>query len=231
MGTSAASGASTDIGMGTGTGASTSSGTGTSTGAPASTDTGRWPVLAAAHAALRAVAAGLTADDLRLPTPCEQWSVAQVLQHAAGDQRAYAAAITGQDGPTENPFAPSGALESSPLELVESAIAASAGAFAAVAADAETVASPLPQGALAPRFVVGYCALDAAVHAWDIAAATGRPSPLTAGLAKDLMAAATELTEPLRNWGAYAAVVPAQPGDDDVAALLRYLGRDPEWRA
>jgi hypothetical protein len=25
--------------------------------------------------------------------------------------------------------------------------------------------------------------------------------------------------------------LPAQDGDDDVAALLRYLGRDPEWTA
>jgi hypothetical protein len=47
-------------------------------------------------------------------------------------------------------------------------------------------------------------ALDAAVHAWDVAAAAGLPSPLTARLA--------------------AALTPVAR-----AALLRYLGRSPEW--
>lgn len=71
------------------------------------------------------------------------------------------------------------------------------------------------------------CALDAAVHAWDIAVATGRPSPLGERMATHLRTAATGLIEPLRQWGAYADVVAAQPGDDAVAALLRYLGRNP----
>lgn len=153
------------------------------------------------------------------------------LQHAAGDQLADVAAITGEGGPTENPFAPSGTLDRSPVELVEAAVSSSAAAFATVARDAETVPSPLPQGALAPWLVAGYCALDAAVHAWDVAMATGQPSPLTPELAKELMAAATELTEPLRGWGAYAAVVPTEAGDDEVATLVRYLGRRPDWSA
>ena len=36
-----------------------------------------------------------------MPTPCDQWNVTQVLQHAAGDQRAYgayAAALEPQSG-------------------------------------------------------------------------------------------------------------------------------------
>ncbi|MDR7341366.1 hypothetical protein J2S69_005085 [Glycomyces lechevalierae] len=35
----------------------------------------------------------------------------------------------------------------------------------------------------------------------------------------------------MRAWGAYAAALEPQEGDDAVAALLRYLGRDPEWTA
>jgi hypothetical protein len=75
----------------------------------------------------------------------------------------------------------------------------------------------------------GACALDAAVHAWDIAVATGRPSPLTPELARPLLTVAREIVEPLRAWGAYAPALEADPADD-VAVLLAYLGRRPTWR-
>ncbi|GAA0372778.1 hypothetical protein NE235_30775 [Actinoallomurus spadix] len=74
----------------------------------------------------------------------------------------------------------------------------------------------------------GPAALDAAVHAWDIAVATGRPSPLAPGLAERLLPVAETLAEPLRGF-AYAPALDPRPADDATAALLRYLGRDPEW--
>jgi hypothetical protein len=72
----------------------------------------------------------------------------------------------------------------------------------------------------------GACALDAAVHAWDIAVATGQPSPLTTPMARDLLEVAATIVEPLRGF-AYGPSLPAAPGDGDVETLLRYLGRDP----
>lgn len=57
--------------------------------------------LAASHNALRAAVLGVGETGWTLPTPCDQWNVTQVLQHAAGDQRAHAAAITGHGGPAE----------------------------------------------------------------------------------------------------------------------------------
>ncbi|WP_329248395.1 maleylpyruvate isomerase N-terminal domain-containing protein [Actinoallomurus sp. NBC_01490] len=53
-----------------------------------------WDVLNQAHSALRTAVAEVADADWKLPTPCEQWNVAQVLRHACGDQLAYAAAIT-----------------------------------------------------------------------------------------------------------------------------------------
>ncbi|TMR10418.1 TIGR03086 family protein, partial [Nonomuraea turkmeniaca] len=50
-------------------------------------------------------------------------------------------------------------------------------------------------------------------------------------LARPLLTIAREIVEPLRAWGAYAAALAPAQGDDDVAALLRYLGRDPHWSA
>ncbi|WP_329248392.1 hypothetical protein OG417_01160 [Actinoallomurus sp. NBC_01490] len=93
---------------------------------------------------------------------------------------------------------------------------------------AQAVPSPLPQGPLPAETVVGAAALDAAVHAWDIAVAVGLPSPLSADLAALLTPVATTLAEPLRGF-AYAPALDPRPGDDAVAGLLRYLGRRPDW--
>jgi hypothetical protein len=67
-----------------------------------------------AHQLLRTAVAGVADGDTGGPTPCAEWNVTQVLQHAAGDQLAYAAAITGSGGPAENPFTPSGTPGTSP---------------------------------------------------------------------------------------------------------------------
>jgi uncharacterized protein (TIGR03086 family) len=197
-----------------------------------STDTPTaWTVIDLAHEALRSALAAVGEGDWQRPTPCSEWTVTQVLQHAAGDQLGFASAITGQPGPTENPFAPSGHIAGSPIELAETSMTAAAQAWATIDPTAETVPVPVPPNALPPAVGAGACALDAAVHAWDIAVAVGAPSPLTPEHAAQLHQTALLIVEPLRQYGAYAPALAPQPGDDAVAALLRYLGRDPEWTA
>ncbi|GAB0105656.1 hypothetical protein JMUB6875_46370 [Nocardia sp. JMUB6875] len=186
-------------------------------------------VLAASHRALIDVVAGIGADQWDNATPCSEWTVTQVIQHAAGDQLAYAKFLGIGDGPSYNPFEPSGAIEGGAAELVSAAIEPTAAAWATVSDDTETVPTPLPHGEL-PTPVAGVmCALDAAVHAWDIAIGTGQPSPLTDELAGHLLTAADGLIEPLRNYGVFAAVVEGAPASDTpvVDRLLAYLGRDP----
>jgi uncharacterized protein (TIGR03086 family) len=188
-----------------------------------------WTVITESLDLLEAVAAAVTDATAQAPTPCTQWSAAQVLQHAAGDQLAWAAAIGVGTGPAENPFAPSGHLDGSVDDLVRPALAAARAAWASVKADDDAVPTPLPQGPLPAAIAAGACALDAAVHAWDIAVALGRPGFLPAELAGQLLPAARAVVEPLRAYGAYAAALPPQPAADSAAELLRYLGRDPQW--
>ncbi|MEU8894901.1 TIGR03086 family metal-binding protein [Nocardia sp. NPDC048505] len=187
-----------------------------------------WTVLNEAHAALLTVVRGLTAADLDRKTPCAEWTVTQVIQHAAGDQLAYVAALGAGEGPAENPFAPSGTLTGSPAELVEPAVAAAAAAWAAVPADAQAVAVPLPPHTMTAELGAGACALDAAVHAWDLAVASGQSSPLTPELAARLLPVAHAIADPLRGF-AFADALSGN-GSDEVGALLRYLGRDPHWQ-
>ena len=163
------------------------------------------------------------------PTPCSAWTVTQVLQHAVGDQLAWAAAIGVGTGPAENPFTPSGLLTGSVDQLTEPALTTARTAWARVSADDDAVPTPLPQGPLPAATAAAACALDAAVHAWDIAVALGQPGGLPESLAARLRPAARSIVEPLRQFGAYAAALPARADDDHVAELLRYLGRDPQW--
>lgn len=93
-----------------------------------------------------------------------------------------------------------------PSAYLEAALAASAKAYESVAPDAEQVPTPLPQGAMPAWLAAGACALDAGVHAWDIATATGQPSPLTREMAAQLRVVAGEIVDPLRAYGAYAAL-------------------------
>lgn len=190
----------------------------------------KWDLLDQAYDALRTVVDGIPADALRAPTPCDQWNVGQVLQHAAGDQLAYAGRLTGGPGPAEDPFAPTGALAGSPAEVLEPALDAAAAAFAGVAPGTPEVAVPLPPFSLPAETAVAAAALDAAVHAWDIAVATGQASPLEPALAAALRPAAQALAEPLRGFAYAPARTPApDPEADPAGSLLAFLGRSPDW--
>lgn len=189
-----------------------------------------WNVLDSSLDRLASVTASLSHDDLTRPTPCSDWNVLQVLQHAAGDQVGYASALTGGPGPTYNPFDPSGDPSVDVKALVDDAIQTSATAWAGVAADSGPLETPLPVGPLSADVAAAACALDAAVHAWDVAVATGQPSPLDDELSTSLLDAAQNFVEPLRAF-AYAPVLPSEAGDSATDELLRYLGRDPHWTA
>ena len=190
-----------------------------------------YSALDASHHALRAAISELDVSHLNRATPCSEWTVTQVLRHAAGDQLGFASFLDGGPGPEDNPFAPSATPPQDPKAYLEHALNRSATAWAAVDPETEEVAVPVPPNKLSARVGAGACALDAAVHAWDIAMAVGRPSPLTPELSAELLEVARQLVEPLRQWGAFAAELPGQEGDDAEAELLRYLGRDPKWTA
>jgi hypothetical protein len=89
--------------------------------------------------------------------------------------------------------------------------------------DAAQVTTPLPQGPMAPADAAGAAALDAAIHAWDIAMATGQGSPLTPELALSLMPVAKSIVEPLRAYGVYAQALGRRTGRR--LAGRRVLGR------
>ena len=65
-----------------------------------------WNVITESLDLLEAAAESITEANRQAPTPCAQWTVTQVLQHAAGDQLAWAAAIGVGTGPSGEPLRP-----------------------------------------------------------------------------------------------------------------------------
>jgi uncharacterized protein (TIGR03086 family) len=178
---------------------------------------------------LHQVAIRVPAGQLDNQTPCSEWTVAQVLLHAAGDQHAWASVVGSSPPPAYNPFAPAKQLDTTIEDLIEPAIQAATAAWAGVDPAAGPVPTPLPPfPAMTPELAAATCALDAAIHSWDIAVATRQPSPLTAELARQLQPAADATAEALRGF-AYAPALLAEATDGPAATLLRYLGRNPNW--
>lgn len=199
-------------------------------GVPGIATSTTWAVLDTALGLLRDAAAAAGTGDRDRPTPCERWTVGQVAFHAAYDQFAWGSAVDGGPSAGVDPFDPPSSPDRSPLELVDAGIARAVTAWTAVAPGTPRVPTPLPTGPMPAQAAAYACAMDAAVHAWDLAVALGRPSPLTDDLAAELLPVARTFVEPLRRWGAFAAAVDG-PEAGAAHGLLRYLGRTPTWHA
>ncbi|MEU8033167.1 TIGR03086 family metal-binding protein [Streptomyces sp. NPDC049099] len=183
-------------------------------------------LLQQAHAYLREVVAEVPEEAWGRPTPCSEWTVRQVLNHARIDQHAYGLALVAER-PGEDSFQPADALHGDPVAELDKVLGAVADAYAQLPADAESV--PTPLGPLPLPLAAGAGALDAAVHAWDIAVATGQNRPLAPALAAGLRPAADHLVPRLRDYGVFAPPLASDGPQDEAAALLAFLGRNPQW--
>lgn len=91
-----------------------------------------FPVLTTSLALLRQVASGVSVGQLDNLTPCSDWTVAQVLLHAAGDQHAWASSISSSPPPAYNPFAPAKQLDGTIDDLIAPAIQTATTAWAGI---------------------------------------------------------------------------------------------------
>jgi uncharacterized protein (TIGR03086 family) len=179
----------------------------------------------AALDATRAVVAGITADQWSRPTHCDDWDVRTLLNHVVAGNWWAARLAAGEtiesvgteyDGDVVGPDA---------LDAYDRSAQAAAAVFEAPGAlDAPCAVSygPVPGSVYA-----GHRFIDVLIHGWDLATATGEPSPIT----PELAAACWEVVEPqldiLHASGMFGADQ-AVPDDADVATrLLLTLGRHP----
>ncbi|MEV1019457.1 TIGR03086 family metal-binding protein [Streptomyces sp. NPDC050264] len=188
-----------------------------------------YELLEQAHDYLRAAVRGVPADGWDRPTPCTEWTVRQVLNHARLDQQALVMRLS-DTPPTGDPFTPLDVLGPDPVRELEEVLDAVTAAWESVGRAATDV--PTPFGPVPAWLGTAAAALDAGVHAWDIARATDQPLPLTDELAAGLQVPADHFVEFVRNtFHKYAPAAPVQDGAGAAARLLAFTGRDPGWRS
>lgn len=176
------------------------------------------------------VASRVGAGDLDRPTPCAQWTLADLLAHMTAQHRGFAAAARGTGADPR-------AWEVLPLgDDPVAAYAAAAGdvvaAFAAPGvADARFA---LPEFSTEVTFrgerAIGFHFLDYVVHTWDVARALGVHPDLPPELVTAALPAAEAVPDGPGRAERGAPFAPRRPvgaGATDLDRLLALVGRAP----
>ncbi|MGH3151258.1 MAG: TIGR03086 family metal-binding protein [Streptosporangiaceae bacterium] len=174
--------------------------------------------------------------DLARPTPCDQWTLGELLAHMTAQHDGFAAAAAG-DGGNLARWQPQARTGASAADLVRDYSAAAErvieafGAHGVLDRDFE-----LAEFSRAPRFpaaqAISFHLVDYVVHGWDVARSLGlpyQPGP-------DLLAAALPVAQAVpdgepRKQGLvpFAPGIPVAEHAGVLDQILSLLGRSPAW--
>jgi uncharacterized protein (TIGR03086 family) len=180
-----------------------------------------------------AVASKAGPADLARPTPCGDWTLAQLLAHMTEQHDSFAGAAAGNGADLSARRARPPAAD----PVAEYAAAADRVQRAFTAGGVLTRDFVLPEidpGATFPgSLVIGGHFLDYVVHGWDVARTLG----VDYELEPDLLAAALPIAEAvpddetrLRPGAAFAPRVSPPEGASPLDHIVALLGRRPDWR-
>lgn len=164
------------------------------------------------------VVAGVEPDQLGLPTPCREWKVQDLLDHMVGGTEYLLAAIDSRDPK------PPAATNAADYRLGVDAVLAGLGTPGALE---RTCLSPLGFEWPVTQAVAGTF-MDALVHTWDLARATGQDEGLDPGLVEACIALfLPDMPEHGRAAGIVGPAVDVGPDPTPQERLLGALGRTP----
>jgi uncharacterized protein (TIGR03086 family) len=180
------------------------------------------------------VVALVTAADLRRPTPCADWTLADLLAHMTAQHHGFAAAAAGRGTDPQ-------AWRTRPLGADPAATYAAAAdeVLAAFAADGVLDARfALPEIStdvtFSGRRAIGFHLVDYVTHAWDVA----RALDVRLDLPDDVVHGALPVAEAVPDGpgrlvpgAAFAPRLPEPAGAGPMDRLLALLGRSPTWPA
>lgn len=165
------------------------------------------------------VIAGVRADQYGNATPCEEWTVGDLLEHVIGVVAGTGSAAAGE--PPSELFQ----LSNDPAAQFKQSAAAALAAWRAPGALERVVdagAGPMPGHVLA-----GITLLDAATHSWDLATATGQPATLPEDVAEAALEASLATITPDVRPGRFAPEISVPEDAGTTERLVAFLGRDP----
>ena len=168
-------------------------------------------------------------DQRGLPTPCDGWTVADLLRHMVGNNNGFAAAALGEP-PSADVW--DGVDVTDPVGEFAASATRVADAFASVEPLTGTFAV-LGYGDVPAGQAVGMHFIDYLAHGWDVAVSIGADPGLDADACQAVLdiGAGWPLDSP-KIWGpgtafGYRVEVPAAAPVAD--RMLGFLGRSPAW--
>jgi uncharacterized protein (TIGR03086 family) len=174
--------------------------------------------------------AGVPESSLGDPTPCSEYTVADLLDHIVGFTRGLTLAARKQLDPDSPPPAPGAAanLVADWREVLPGEVRALAEAWKEPGAfEGQSRAGGLD---LPTEVVAGVALEELVVHGWDLAVATGQAfeaSPADLALTEGFLSQFQSPDAPVG--GAYAPPRSQPAGAPDLARVIGLSGRDPAW--
>jgi uncharacterized protein (TIGR03086 family) len=172
------------------------------------------------------VVAGVDQDRWAAATPCDDYTVHQLMNHIVGWAQVFEAGCNGRS------------FEGDPSAYVCGPDAADV--FARTASGIVTGWTELgfdrqvaiSSGTMMPAAMVfNMTTMEYMAHGWDLASATGQPIPFSEAEAAEVLARARKTLPPeYQGEGmAFGAVVPVPDDAPAIDQFVGFLGRDPTW--
>lgn len=164
---------------------------------------------------------GLTPDHREAMTPCDQWTVHDLIEHMCGGAHMVAGGLEGQAPPEETPDflagGPAAGWAAAAAHLME---AATPGALAAT--------HQMPFGETPGEVALAIITADHVTHAWDLAKATGQELAVSDELAEFSLDAWRPVLPPEgRSGDGFKAAVEISSDASMIDQLVAYTGRQP----
>ncbi|TQK50375.1 uncharacterized protein (TIGR03086 family) [Streptomyces sp. SLBN-118] len=174
--------------------------------------------------AVSATATGIRGDQLGERTPCEKFTVAELLDHLGRTLISSERAARKEPHPAE--AAAAAALGMSPASVADSAdrVAAAWGDPGAYEGTTEFGPGEMPAG-----FAATITLEELALHGWDLAMATGRTFAISEEAGQATLGAVEQIAEQGRTNGAFGPPVSVPADAPAFHRALGASGRNPEW--
>ena len=178
------------------------------------------------------VITGTTPDQHDAPTPCTDYSVADVINHLAfGFEMARRSGVREDWDPDWRPDGTAPTLDGIPAAEWAPVCGREAprAAHAWASPGAWDGASTMGSSAMPATMVGAMMTAEFVVHGWDLAIATGQAYDPPAQAVQAAIAGVAPMLEMGRNGGWYGAEVTVEESAPPLHRLLAMTGRDPAW--
>jgi uncharacterized protein (TIGR03086 family) len=162
---------------------------------------------------------GVGSDSWSIPTPCSEWTVADLVAHVTMTHRRVLGTLEGTDPIDIGPDA----------DLASQWLVATEAITEALGDEART--STLMTGMFGEQtfesLVGRLVCSDTLIHTWDLARATGQDETLDPGAVSKALESLTPLDDAIRRPGGFGAKIVSAPGADAQTQFLNFCGRAP----